>query len=120
MRVFFRIVLIVLPILFVIGIIRYFINGFDGDFVPTWDKFQFWFSGFPDIQGDWATAVSRFDSQIVGCAVEEATPWGMFQYLWCRTWKGFDNWWNAFSGVITVIFTTPLKIIGWFFSVLTI
>lgn len=123
MRIFGRIILVLLPVLFVIGIVRLYVHsvaGYQGEFVPTWSMFVAWFDSFPDIASDWKGAISRFDASSSLCPVTDDSMWGLVSSYWCNLWNNFTGWWEGFGSLVGVIVSVPFRVLGWFFSILTI
>lgn len=120
MKVFLRIVTILIPVLFLVGLIRFMINGWEGDFVPSWGSFLAWFDSFPDVVADWNMAIRKFNASEVLCSVGDGSFGDSWNYYWCSTWNSFANWFSGFSSLIGVILSVPFKVLGWFFSIFTI
>lgn len=120
MKIFLRIVTILIPVLFVIGLIRFMFNGWQGDFVPSWGSFMAWFDSFPDVAADWNAAIQRFNASSSLCVVSDDGFAGLWDSFWCNTWNNFTGWFNGFSSLIGVILSVPFKVLGWFFTIFSI
>lgn len=120
MKIFLRIVTILIPVLFVIGLIRFMFNGWNGEFVPSWGTFLAWFDSFPDVAGDWNAAIRRFNATSSQCPISDGSFAGYWNLFWCSTWNQFSSWFDGFSSLIGVILSVPFKVLGWFFTIFSI
>lgn len=122
MKVAIKVVMFLVPVFVVLGLIRFWLNGFDGDFVPNMDTLTAWFQSFPDIGKDWNTAVSGFSaSSSEVCPVTD--PGNVFDVMgafWCSSFGSFQVWFSAFGQVLSVILLTPFRVLGWLFGIFVI
>lgn len=123
MRVVWKVIVFLIPILLLFGLIRFYFHGMQGDLIPDYATFEGWFQSFPDIGAEWRAAVSYFNAgSDKTCPVNSSDFWDIFGAMWCETTKSldFNNWFKGVSGVLTLIITTPMKVLGWFFSIFTL
>lgn len=52
MKIFAKIVLVLLPVMLALGLVRYATHGFSGDLLPYYDSYLMWFSTFPDLTAE--------------------------------------------------------------------
>lgn len=112
-KVLIHINLIVLPILFVLGCIRYFFLGMSGNMLPEYSEWLGWFSTFPDISAEIQTAWTRVNSANDGFCIP---VWiDLFDgSMPCLEVGGTDAFLNFFE-VVWIIISAPFRVIGWFF-----
>lgn len=124
MKAIFKVILFLIPILLLFGLVRFYLNGMRGDLIPPYETFLGWFQAFPDIGKDWSIAVSKFNSEATSnqCLVNGDSFGDYVSYAWCyiTTKNDVFTWFEGFSSVLTVIVSTPFRVLGWFFSIFVI
>lgn len=125
LKVFLKIILVLIPILFAIGVIRMMVNDMqpvDGNFVPTWDRLQSWFASFPNFYAKFNAIIEQFGASSNSlCEVSETgNVFENLGYLVCRTWD--DGWGNVISAfqLVWQALTVPFEVLGWFFQIFVI
>lgn len=97
MRFAGRIMLVVFSVVFVLGLVRFSVNGFQGEFLPSYNTFLSWMVTFPDLAGE-MRQVSEWFSQSSGNAFLDF----------------FKDFGSTFV-MIGSILSMPFRVLGWFF-----
>lgn len=121
MRVIGRVVIILVPVLFIFGLLRFAINSFQGNFVPSVEQYITWFENFPDIVGDFNDAINSYNSSTVQCAVTgSGNIFDVIGKMWCDSFGQFSDWFKHTVYLINVILSTPFRVLAWLFSIFII
>lgn len=122
MRVIGKVVLFLVPIFFVLGLVRFYFNNLQGDFIPSWGTFLAWFESFPDVPNEMNALFQKFNDakDFVACAPASSSWWDVFLSFTCRTFTSFGNWFDAFAQLIGYLIVLPFRAVGWLFSIIAI
>lgn len=92
-KAFKAVALVLIPVLFVFGVIRLSMHGWAGTLLPTYEDVLGAMQNFPDIAASYADAVETMNN------------------------GGFDGF-LGFLDIVVVVISAPFQVIGWFFSTL--
>lgn len=96
LRAVSKIIVVMMSVLFVLGFIRFSINGYQGDFLPSWSEIVGWMSSFPNISEEIKECADTLTQPIEGV-------WDFFESV------------GAFFTMIWTYVSAPFRVLAWFF-----
>lgn len=112
-KVIGKIIIFIVPILFVIGLFRVAVHGGDPSaFLPTWPEFVGYMSSAPDAYGMISEPINIFNASVDTLSNFQVTDIGSF---FGAIGSFFTMIGNAFA-VAWAVIEVPFKYVGWFVS----
>lgn len=97
MRFLGRVMLLVFSVLFVLALVRFSVNGFEGEFLPSYNTFLSWMVDFPDLVKDMQQVSAWFNQSSGNAFLDFLKDFGSTFYM------------------IGAILSMPFRVLGWFF-----
>lgn len=97
MKVLGNVVIIIIAVVLALCLVRFAMNDYQGDIIPTYSIVQTWFVDFPNLTQE----------------LKEVSDW-----FNTSTGNGFLDFFKNFGAVVVMIgaiLSIPFRVIGWFF-----